>query len=145
MRAIDDETNDWVSLWENEAREAAQVAKEAALAATATATSPPEHRGAQPAVPAPTPKGYGAAHRGANSRRWTDAEDKEWHGLWARGTFDDQPHVGQKLHRLIWTYKVKSDGTFKARLCLDGRQQDSSTYGDIRRAQPCDSRRFGVC
>ena len=130
MRAIDKETSEWVSLWENTARAATQTAKEAALVATATNGAPQERT--KPAASTPTPKGYGAAHRGVDSLRWRGAEDKEWNGLWARGTFEDQQYKGQKLHRLLWTYKVKADGTLKARLCLDGRQQDSSTYGDIR-------------
>ena len=78
------------------------------------------------------PKHYNAAHKN-NDETWTPSEDKEWGGLWDMGAFQDEPmEPGRKLHHLIWTYKVKSDGTMKARLCLDGRRQDPSTYGDVR-------------
>jgi hypothetical protein len=59
-----------------------------------------------------TPKHYGAARKSPQSEQWSQAESKEWTGLWDRGCFEDVP--------------------LKARLVLDGRQQDPSTYGDIR-------------
>ncbi len=82
--------------------------------------------------PALAPKHFDAAHKASDSADWTQSEKKEWDGLWNTGTFEDQPYTGQKLHHLIWTYKLKSDGTKKARLVLDGRRQDPSTYDEIR-------------
>jgi hypothetical protein len=82
--------------------------------------------------PERAPKGYNRAHQGPHSKAWRGAETKEWTGLWGKKAFEDQPIAGQKLHHLLWTYKVKTDGTLKARLCLDGRRQDPSTYGDVR-------------
>ena len=112
----------------------AQSAREAALAAKAVSSDTPTQNATQtPAdsTPLTTPKGYGAAHKGNHSEKWKSAEDKEWNGLWKRGTFRDEQYTGQRLHRLLWTYKVKADGTPKARLCIDGRQQDPSTYDNI--------------
>jgi hypothetical protein len=83
-------------------------------------------------APTQPPKHYDAARKGAHSAKWTDSEMKEWHGLWNMGAFEDDRACGQKLHHLIWTYKIKSDGTLKSRLVLDGRRQDPGTYDDIR-------------
>jgi hypothetical protein len=80
----------------------------------------------------PTPKHYGQARRSTESARWKEAEDSEWDGLWAKGCFTEEPITDQKLHHLMWNYKIKSTGKLKARLVLDGRRQDPSTYGDIR-------------
>ena len=78
------------------------------------------------------PKHFDAARKGAHSAKWTASETKEWQGLWNMGAFEDDQARGQKLHHLIWTYKIKSDGTLKSRLVLDGRRQDPNTYDDIR-------------
>jgi transposase InsO family protein len=77
------------------------------------------------------PKSYDAARKGDDSAKWHEAEVNEWNGLWRMGAFEDDSMHGQKLHHLIWLYKIKSDGTLKVRLVLDGRRQDPSTYGDI--------------
>jgi hypothetical protein len=79
----------------------------------------------------PTPKSQKQAHSGPHRERWMVSERKEWDGLWAKGAFKDVKLDGQRLHHLLWVYKVKSDGVCKSRLCADGRQQDPSTYGDI--------------
>jgi hypothetical protein len=79
----------------------------------------------------PTPKSQKQAHSGPHRAQWLESERKEWDGLWAKGAFQDVPYEGQRLHHLLWVYKVKSDGLCKSRLCADGRQQDPSTYGDI--------------
>jgi len=78
------------------------------------------------------PKHYGQAHKGKDSQEWSTSENKEWDGLWDKETFEDQPYDGQKLHHLIWTYKIKSDSTKKSRLCIDGRHQDPDTYDATR-------------
>jgi hypothetical protein len=82
-----------------------------------------------------TPKHYKAARKCEDSGLWRIAEEKEWNGMTSMGTFADAPICGQRLHHLLWTYKVKSDGRRKARLCFDGRRQDPSTYDIVR--SPC--------
>ena len=82
----------------------------------------------------PTPKNRRAAQAGSHWERWQAAEQREWQGLWAMGTFEDckLEHLpkGQKLHFLNWIYKCKLDKD-KARLTLDGRRQDPNTYSEI--------------
>ena len=63
---------------------------------------------------------------------WEVAEQDEWSGLWKKEAFSDQKITTQKLHHMLWTYKIKSTGKKKARLCFDGRRQDPSTYDVIR-------------
>ena len=82
-------------------------------------------------LPKVAPKTYDAARKGEDSAKWHQAEEKEWNGLWRMGAFEDDGMFGQKLHHLIWLYKVKADGTPKVRLVLDRRRQDPETYGDI--------------
>jgi hypothetical protein len=77
------------------------------------------------------PKTQKRAHSGANREAWMQSEDREWSGLWKKGAFEDVAYTGQRLHHLLWVYKVKSSGLPKSRLCADGRQQDPATYGDI--------------
>jgi hypothetical protein len=82
-----------------------------------------------------TPKSQREAHSGVMSMKWIASEKKEWDGLWGKGAFEDVelsavPHDHRLLH-LLWLYKVKSDGTFKTRLCADGRRQPENTYGDV--------------
>ena len=38
---------------------------------------------------------------------------------WVTITRDELPK-GRKVHKLIWVYKVKRDGTAKSRLCVQG-------------------------
>ena len=78
------------------------------------------------------PRSYRKAHQGPDSDKWRASELEEWNGLWKRGTFKDVKYNGQKLHHLLWTYKIRSDNSFKSRICIDGRQQDPSTYDNIR-------------
>ena len=80
----------------------------------------------------PDPKGYKKAHSGPYAHKWAEAEEKEWKGLLEKGTFEDHVHHRQTLHHLHWVYKRKSDGTFKARLVLDGSRQDPGSYGDTK-------------
>jgi hypothetical protein len=78
------------------------------------------------------PKHYNDARKCTDSDLWRISEEKEWSGMWEKDTFEVQPIRGQKLHHMLWTYKVKSGGTRKSRLCFDGRHQDPSTYDSIR-------------
>ena len=55
---------------------------------------------------------------------WPAAEDKEMgnharNGSWSRISIDVLPR-GRRLHKLVWVYKLKRDGTAKARLCVQG-------------------------
>jgi hypothetical protein len=55
---------------------------------------------------------------------WMRAEAKELanheaNGSWTFVRRADVP-AGRRIHRLIWVYKVKRDGTCKARLCVQG-------------------------
>ena len=80
----------------------------------------------------PDPRHWKAARTDPRSAQWRKAEEKEWNGLWNKDCFEEADITGdKKLHHMIWTYKTKSDSTFKARLCLDGRRQDPSTYSNI--------------
>jgi hypothetical protein len=82
----------------------------------------------------PIPKNRIAAQAGPHWERWKAAEQREWQGLWAMGTFEDckLEHLpkGQKLHFLNWIYKCKLDKD-KARLTLDGRRVEPSSYSEI--------------
>jgi hypothetical protein len=80
-------------------------------------------------TPTSAPKHYKAARTGDHSDQWAEAEVAEWMGLWRMQAFEDHPITqGMKLHHMLWTYKVKSNGILKARLCFDGRHQDPATY-----------------
>ena len=57
-------------------------------------------------LPKVAPKTYDAARKGEDSAKWQQAEEKEWNGLWRMGAFEDDGMFGQKLHHLIWLYKV---------------------------------------
>ena len=55
---------------------------------------------------------------------WTKAEEKELgnhakNESWVAITRDELP-PGRRVHKLIWVYKMKRDGTAKARLCVQG-------------------------
>jgi len=63
---------------------------------------------------------------------WEKSQEAEWNGLWTKGCFQDDLIPGQKLHHLLWVYKIKSCGRKKSRLTMDGRNQDPNTYDDIR-------------
>ena len=63
---------------------------------------------------------------------WEKSQEAEWNGLWSKGCFQDDLMTGQKLHHLLWVYKIKSCGRKKSRLTMDGRNQDPDTYDDIR-------------
>jgi len=81
----------------------------------------------------PDPKSWDQARKYPFASDWKAGELKEWTGLWRKGCFEEHEWThDKKMHRLLWTYKRKSDGTFKARLCMDGRKQDPSTYDNIR-------------
>ena len=56
--------------------------------------------------------------------KWPASEQKELgnhseNGSWERITIDDVPQ-GRRLHKLVWVYKIKRDGTYKSRLCVQG-------------------------
>jgi hypothetical protein len=55
---------------------------------------------------------------------WVKSEAKELNnhkvnGSWETITRDELPS-GRRVHKLIWVYKVKRDGTAKSRLCVQG-------------------------
>ena len=77
------------------------------------------------------PKTYAAALKDPRAPKWLEATETEWNGLWDKGCFESVPSAGKQTMRLMWVYKLKSDGRYKARLVVDGRQQDPSTYGSI--------------
>ena len=80
---------------------------------------------------APDPKSVRDAMSREDSTNWKKAMNKEWTGLWMKEAFERQEWQGQKLHRMMWVFKRKNDGTYKARLVFDGRRQDPATYSDI--------------
>ena len=56
--------------------------------------------------------------------KWNAAELKEINnhiknGSWERVKASEVP-AGRNLHKLVWVFKVKRDGTCKARLCVQG-------------------------
>ena len=68
-----------------------------------------------------TPLNHKAARMGG---KWTTAELKEIdnhvrNGSWERISASLVPS-GRALHKLVWVFKVKRDGTCKARLCVQG-------------------------
>ena len=57
-------------------------------------------------------------------RIWVESEGKELDNhkrneSWETITVDELP-PGRRVHKLIWVYKVKRDGTAKSRLCVQG-------------------------
>jgi hypothetical protein len=55
---------------------------------------------------------------------WPSSEVKELNNhanneSWTRISIDDLP-AGRRVHKLVWVYKIKRDGTAKARLCVQG-------------------------
>ena len=55
---------------------------------------------------------------------WLGAETKELNnhlnnGSWERIRMSEKPR-GRRLHRFVWVYKIKRDGSAKARLCVQG-------------------------
>ena len=79
----------------------------------------------------PDPKSVKQALGRPDADKWKFAMRKEWKGLWDKEAFEQVPRTSQKLHNMLWVFKRKSDGTYKARLCFDGRRQDPSTYENI--------------
>ena len=56
--------------------------------------------------------------------KWAQAEDKELHNHHSNATWepvqaDDVPK-GRRLHKLVWVFKIKRNGIYKARLCVQG-------------------------
>ena len=89
------------------------------------------HHHALEVLTAPDPKSVKAAMKSKDAAEWTTAMKKEWRGLWDKQAFEKVKRTTQKLHNMLWVFKRKSDGTYKARLCFDGRRQDPSTYDNI--------------
>ena len=56
--------------------------------------------------------------------KWTSAEFKEFYNHSRNASWEFMPESdlprGRRLHKLVWVYKVKRDGTAKARLCVQG-------------------------
>ena len=76
-----------------------------------------------------TPKSYQQAISLLQSIKWREAMDKEMASIKAAGTFElvsaeKASHL--KVLQPIWMFKIKFDGTYKARLCFPGHRQ---TYG----------------
>ena len=68
------------------------------------------------------PATHGAAVKAGEV--WMQAEGKELgnhhrNGSWVLIPRSEVPR-GRRIHKLIWVYKVKRDGSAKARLCVDG-------------------------
>ena len=60
---------------------------------------------------------------------WIDAERKELNNhkknqSWTTISLSEVP-AGRKIHKLLWVYKLKRDGTAKARLCVSGNTLES--------------------
>ena len=60
---------------------------------------------------------------------WIDAEGKELNNhsknrSWTTISMSEVP-AGRRIHKLIWVYKLKRDGTAKARLCVQGNTLES--------------------
>lgn len=60
----------------------------------------------------------------ADDPRWLTAEQGELKNHAQNGSFTVIPLTevprGRKIHKLVWVYKIKRDGTYKARLCVQG-------------------------
>ncbi len=89
------------------------------------------HEHACAALALPDPKSVKQALARGDADEWKKAMTKEWTGLWNKEAFAKAKKEGQKLHHMLWVFKRKGDGTYKARLCFDGRRQDPSTYDNI--------------
>ena len=55
---------------------------------------------------------------------WLPAEKKELtnhssNGTWETLRASEEPR-GRRLHKLVWAFKIKRNGTYKARLCVQG-------------------------
>ena len=60
----------------------------------------------------------------ARGHPWPEATDKEMRNHSANGSWReirrDEVPAGRRLHKLVWVFKQKRDGTAKARLCVQG-------------------------
>ena len=60
----------------------------------------------------------------ASDHRWVEAEQGELKNHAHNGSFTVIPlnevPRGRRIHKLVWVYKIKRDGTYKARLCVQG-------------------------
>jgi hypothetical protein len=74
-----------------------------------------------------TPKSYAQAMSLPEKEKWKLAMDKEMEAIVAAKTYvlvpgdTKPPHI--KVESPVWSFKVKFDGTFKARLCFPGHRQ----------------------
>jgi hypothetical protein len=82
----------------------------------------------------PTPKSIKQALDSSHAKEWSKAIEAEWHGLWDYGVFEHVKYEDvpkdKRIMMLLWQFKVKPD-RFKARCCLNGKQEAHSDYGDI--------------
>ena len=67
-------------------------------------------------------------------RIWLDAEAKElgnhaWNASWTSIPRSEVPS-DRRIHKLIWVYKLKRDGSAKARLCVQGNTLQSGVDFD---------------
>ena len=82
-----------------------------------------------------TPKTYTQAISLPESDKWMQAMEKEMTAIIEAGTYDLIPaesvQPGAKVATPVWSFRIKFDGTFKARLCFPGhRQQYGVDYFD---------------
>lgn len=74
-----------------------------------------------------TPKSYAQAISLPEKEKWIAAMDKEMQAIVQAKTYDLVPKssipIGTKIATPIWSFRVKFDGTFKARLCFPGHRQ----------------------
>ena len=69
---------------------------------------------------------------GPNGAEQTELENHRRNESW-RTIRRDQVPKGRRIHKLIWVYKVKRDGTAKSRLCVQGTTLEA---GGARLAPP---------
>jgi hypothetical protein len=74
-----------------------------------------------------TPKSYAQAISLPEQEKWIEAMDKEMNAIIEAKTYDlvpmDAVPPNAKVATPIWSFRVKFDGTFKARLCFPGHRQ----------------------
>ena len=56
---------------------------------------------------------------GPVSAEATELQNHETNGSFTRIRLSEKP-AGRRIHKLVWVYKIKRDGTCKARLCVQG-------------------------
>ena len=74
-----------------------------------------------------TPKSHAQAISLPEAKQWQEAMEKEMKAIHDAGTYDLVPvndvPIQAKVATPIWSFRIKFDGTFKARLCFPGHHQ----------------------